>query len=438
MEDEKESKEFEQFSEYQTVEQYGSVTISKSIRSAIPLYKVDIEEDETYGRLSPLLRDERLEEIMYNSLSNSIKVYHRVHGMCDTNVRLDAEDIYKIIKNIASQAGKSVDAKNPILDARLPDGSRVNATLPPVSPDGPTLTIRKFFKDPLTIIDLITNGTINSEAASFLWMCIDGLRGKPANIIISGGTSSGKTTTLNVLASFIPEDERLVSIEDTTELQLKHEHWVRLESVPPSVDAKEITMDMLLKNALRMRPTRIIVGEVRGREAETLFAAMNVGNDGCLGTLHSNSALETITRLTNPPMSVPPSMLNALDLIVMQQRIPLRGKFVRRITEITEIAGMEGEKPRLNTIYSWNASQGKLVHLGLPSKLREKICKASNISLQEFDAIMHYRQRILEKLISEGKRDMNSIADVIQGHYFRARDVQDLVRMSMAQVRLEE
>ncbi len=201
---------------------------------------------------------------------------------------------------------------------RLEDGSRLNATIPPASPYGPTLTIRKFLKNPLTIISLIKNRTINPRVAAFLWMCVDGLDYKPANLIVSGGTGSGKTTFLNALAVFIREGTRLVTIEDTTELQLMHEHIVRLETIPPGRDGTmEISMDTLLKNSLRMRPDRIIVGEVRGSEAVTMFTAMNTGHDGCMGTLHANTAKETATRLMSPPMNVAPIMLTALDLLVV-------------------------------------------------------------------------------------------------------------------------
>ncbi|AFK22680.1 ATPase, T2SS/T4P/T4SS family [Pyrococcus sp. ST04] len=237
-----------------------------------------------YGKLDPLVRDDNLEEIMVIGLYKPVYVWHRRFGMCKTNISFSNErEILNIIERIAREVGRRIDQQNPLLDARLPDGSRVNATLPPISLDGPTLTIRKFKKDPLTIIDLIKYGTMNSEVAAFLWLLVDGLGVKPANILVAGGTGSGKTTTLNSLAMFIPPSERVISIEDTAELQLPIEHWVRLETRPPNVEGKgEITMDDLVKNTLRMRPDRIIVGEVRGPEARTMFTAMNTGHDGAL------------------------------------------------------------------------------------------------------------------------------------------------------------
>jgi len=237
-----------------------------------------------YGRLDPLVRDDNLEEIMVIGTNKPVYVWHRRFNMCKTNIVFqDEKEILNIIERIAREVGRRIDQQSPLLDARLPDGSRVNATIPPISLDGPTITIRKFKKDPLTIIDLIKYGTLNTDVAALLWIFVDGLGVKPANILVAGGTGSGKTTTLNSLAMFIPPSERVISIEDTAELQLPIEHWVRLETRPPNVEGKgEITMDDLVKNTLRMRPDRIIVGEVRGPEARTMFTAMNTGHDGAL------------------------------------------------------------------------------------------------------------------------------------------------------------
>ena len=237
-----------------------------------------------YGKLDPLVRDDNLEEVMVIGTRKPVYVWHRKFYMCKTNIFFDDErEILNIIERIARQVGRRIDQQTPLLDARLPDGSRVNATIRPISLEGPTLTIRKFKKDPLTIIDLLKYGTFNLEIASLLWIFVDGLGVKPANVLVAGGTGSGKTTTLNALAMFIPPSERVISIEDTAELQLPIEHWVRLETRPPNIEGRgEITMDDLVKNTLRMRPDRIIVGEVRGPEARTMFTAMNTGHNGAL------------------------------------------------------------------------------------------------------------------------------------------------------------
>ena len=237
-----------------------------------------------YGPLDPLLADDKLEDILVIGTGKPVYVYHRRYGMCSTNVIFeDEESIKYLIEKMARVVGRRIDQQVPLLDARLPDGSRVNATIPPVSLGGPTISIRKFRSDPLTVVDLLNFGTLNLEVASFLWAVTDGFGVKPANILISGGTGSGKTTTLNTLVNFVPERERIISIEDTAELQLPHRHWVRLETRPPNIEGRgEITMDDLVKNALRMRPDRLIVGEVRGPEALTMFTAMNTGHNGAL------------------------------------------------------------------------------------------------------------------------------------------------------------
>ena len=272
-----------------------------------------------YGEIDPLIRDDNLEEIMVIGIDKPVFVYHREYGMMKTNILFkDAGEVMNLIDSIARQINRRIDQESPILDGRLPDGSRVNATIPPISADGPSMTIRKFKRDPLTIIDLINSKTISVELAAFFWLCFDGLGVKSANAIISGGTSSGKTTTLNALSSFINPKERIITIEDTLELQIPHEHVIRMETRPPNVENRgELTMNDLVKNSLRQRPDRIIVGEVRGSEAITLFTALNTGHSG-FGTLHSNDARETITRLTNAPMSVPNIMISAIDFIIMQ------------------------------------------------------------------------------------------------------------------------
>ena len=215
-----------------------------------------------YGEIDPLIQDDDLEEIMIIGTGKPIFVYHRKYGMMKTNINFrNEQEIRDLIDSIARQINRRIDQESPILDGRLMDGSRINATIPPVSPDGPSLTIRKFRKDPLTIIDLINTKTISLDLAGFFWLCIDGLGVKSANAIISGGTSSGKTTTLNALSAFINPNERIITIEDTLELQIPHEHVIRMETRPPNVEGKgELTMNDLVKNSLRQRPDKIIVG----------------------------------------------------------------------------------------------------------------------------------------------------------------------------------
>ena len=371
------------------------------------------------GMLEPLLEDDTLEEIMVLGVNKRVYVYHRKYGMCKTNIIFeDEDDIINLITKIARSIGRRIDAKMPLLDARLPDGSRVNATIPPVSLDGPSLTIRKFRVSPYTIVDLIDFGTLSSDVAAFLWLVVEGFGAKPVNLLISGGTSSGKTTTLNCMGSFIPSSERVVTIEDTAELRLPVEHWVRLETRPPNIEGKgEVNMDLLLKNALRMRPDRIVVGEVRGREANTLVAAMNTGHDGSLGTVHANSARETITRLTNPPMGVPMVMLPSLNMILMQNKFTYDGKMVRRITEIAEILGMRDGDVDMSVIYAWDPRDDRVKPTGRSVLALKKIANLKGVSLEEIQEEIERRKRVIDYMVRKGLRRIKEVGEVINEYY---------------------
>lgn len=373
-----------------------------------------------YDRLDPLVRDDNLEEIMVIGTNKPVYVWHRRFNMCKTNIIFSTDrEILNIIERIARQVGRRIDQQSPLLDARLPDGSRVNATIPPISLDGPTITIRKFKKDPLTIIDLIKYGTMNTDIAAFLWILVDGLGVKPANVLVSGGTGSGKTTTLNSLSLFIPPSERVITIEDTAELQLSVEHWIRLETRPPNIEGKgEVTMDDLVKNTLRMRPDRIIVGEVRGPEARTMFTAMNTGHDGCMGTIHANSSRETITRLESPPMSVPRIMIPALDIILMQVRFHSRKKgTIRRITEIAEVAGIEGDHVQLNKLYKYDPAKDELIPTGVPSRVLNTLAHHTGLSIRELELEREKRKVILEWMVEKGIRSIQEVGYYIRQFY---------------------
>ncbi len=372
-----------------------------------------------YGQLELLFEDEKLEEIMVIGSERPVYVTHSKYGTCRTNLVFDSdEDIERILDKIASSVGKRIDRSVPLLDARLSDGSRSNATIPPISLDGPTLTIRKFKADPLTIVDLVNFNTLNTEVSAYLWLIAEGFGIKAGNILVAGGSGSGKTTTLNCLCSFVPTTDRIITIEDTAEIQIPIEHWVRLETRLPNVEGEgEVTMDDLVKNTLRMRPDRIIVGEVRGPEARTLFTAMNTGHDGCMGTLHSNSAKETITRLTNPPMLVPKIMLPALDLILMEQKIYYKGETLRRITEIAEIAGQEGEKTTLNYVYEWDAKTDTIKTTGIPSILKTKIAKLKGVDLDGIDKEISKRKFVLDWMVKKNINQIDEVGRVFNRYY---------------------
>lgn len=313
-----------------------------------------------YGPLEPFLRDKNVTEIMVNGPDRIyVEREGRLHPVAAAFT--DEQHLRRTIDKIVGRIGRRVDEASPMVDARLPDGSRVNAVISPVSLDGPTLTIRKFAADPFTVHDLINFGTMTPPVAQMIAACVRGRM----NILISGGTGSGKTTTLNVVSSFIPEDERIVTIEDAAELQLVQEHIVRMETRPSNIEGRgEITTRDLVRNSLRMRPDRIIVGEVRDGAALDMLQAMNTGHDGSLTTLHANSPRDALARLETmvlmagvdlPTRAIREQAASALDLIIHQSRLRDGS---RRITHITEVTGMESEVITLQDLFTFDYHAG--------------------------------------------------------------------------------
>lgn len=298
-----------------------------------------------YGPLEPLLRDPDLSEVMVNAF-DSIYIERSGKLVKADATFADEAHLRRIIDKIVSKIGRRVDETSPMCDARLPDGSRVNAIIPPLALDGSKLTIRKFSEDPYTVEDLITFKTLSRSSAALLEACV---RGR-LNILVSGGTGAGKTTTLNVLSSFIPQDERIVTIEDAAELRLHQEHVLRLESRPANIEGTgAVTIRDLVKNSLRMRPDRIVVGEIRDAAALDMLQAMNTGHDGSISTLHANTPRDALSRLETmvlmagmdlPVRAIREQVSSAVDLIIQQTRLK---DGTRRITAITEIVGMEGD-----------------------------------------------------------------------------------------------
>lgn len=383
-----------------------------------------------YGEIDPLIQDDDLEEIMIIGINKPVFVYHRSYGMMKTNITFTNEqDLLDLIDTIARQINRRIDQESPILDGRLTDGSRINATIPPISADGPSLTIRKFRKDPFTIVDLINSKTISVELAAFFWLCFDGLGVKSANAIISGGTSSGKTTTLNALSAFINPSERIITIEDTLELQIPHEHVIRMETRVANVENKgELTMNDLVKNSLRQRPDRIIVGEVRAEEAITLFTALNTGHSG-FGTLHSNDARETITRLTNEPMSVPEIMIQAIDFIIMQNRIYTpSGKSFRRISEVAEVVGIEEGVVQLNKIFQWTPETDTIDNVSITSKTLSQIANLSGKSLNELYHEIEKREMVLSHMVRNNIRSVSEVNNILERYYKNPEEILNEIR----------
>lgn len=342
-----------------------------------------------FGPLQPLLEDDTITEIMVNGAKNIyIERKGRVHRVPVTFENND--HVMRIIDRIVAPLGRRIDESSPYVDARLPDGSRVNAVIPPISLVGPVLTIRKFSRNPITIEQLIQFGSITQEAMQFLKACVEAR----LNIVISGGTGSGKTTFLNILSGFIPGDERILTIENAAELQLRQEHVVTLESRPPNIEGRgEITIRHLVINALRMRPERIIVGEIRDDAALDMLQAMNTGHDGSMTTLHSNGPRDTLARLETmtlmagmdlPSRAIREQVASAIDLVVHQERMR---DGTRKIVNITEISGMEGEVITMTDIFVFEQTGiengqivGRLRPTGLRPKFMDKI-EAAGINL---------------------------------------------------------
>jgi pilus assembly protein CpaF len=312
------------------------------------------------GPLEPYLRDADVTEIMVN---NAQTIYvERAGKIHRTGASfMDNEQLRRTIDKIVARVGRRIDESSPYVDARLPDGSRVNAIIPPLSVDGPVLTIRKFSADPFEAGDLISFGTLSEHAIEFLRNCVNGR----INILVSGGTGAGKTTSLNVLSAFLPEDERIITIEDAAELRLQQPHVVRLEARPPNIEGRgEVAIRDLVRNALRMRPDRIVVGEVRGAEALDMLQAMNTGHDGSISTIHANSPrdvlsrLETMTLMAGMDLSiraVREQISSAIDLIVHQARLR---DGTRRVSHITEVVGMEGDVITLQDLFLFDFKAG--------------------------------------------------------------------------------
>jgi pilus assembly protein CpaF len=314
-----------------------------------------------YGPIDQLLRDDSITEVMVNGPHH---VYVERSGkltLVDEVKFADETHLRRIIDKIVSQVGRRVDEANPMVDARLPDGSRVNVVVHPLSIGGPFMTIRKFSKDPYTVEDLISFGSFTPQVAHFINQCVKGR----LNIVVSGGTGTGKTTLLNVLSSFIPHDERIVTVEDAKELQLHQIHVLPMEARPPNIEGKgEVKIRDLVRNSLRMRPDRIVVGEVRGGEALDMLQAMNTGHDGSITTVHSNSPRDTLSRVETmtlmagmdlPVRVIREQMASALDMIVHLTRLR---DGTRRVTHVSEVMGMEGDVVVLQDIYTFDFAAG--------------------------------------------------------------------------------
>ncbi|MBN1248704.1 MAG: CpaF family protein [Anaerolineae bacterium] len=356
------------------------VPMSRTDRSA--LFEQIVADVLGYGPIEPFLRDESVTEILVNGPD---LIYVERSGILEeTDVTFrDADEVMHVIDRIVTPLGRRVDESSPMVDARLPDGSRVNIIIPPLALDGPSISIRKFARAMFSMEDLIKVDTLTREMADFLQACVQAR----LNIVVSGGTSTGKTTLLNALSGFLPYNERIVTIEDSAELQLHQRHVVRLESRPPNVEGKgQVTIRQLVINALRMRPDRIVVGEVRGGESLDMLQAMNTGHDGSLTTAHSNSPRDTLARVATmalmagmelPLLAIREQIASAFDLVVHLDRV---ADGTRKVTQISEVQGMEGSTIVMQDIFTFQQTgvangkvEGYFTAMGVRPKFMDKI-----------------------------------------------------------------
>lgn len=369
------------------------------------------------GNIEFLMNDENLEEIVIVSSKEPIRVYHKRHGWLETNLNVKSEDqIQNYASIISRRVGRQITTLNPLLDAHMVSGDRANAVLYPVSTKGNTLTIRKFARSPWTVIDFIKENTCSSSAFALIWLATQ----YEMNILISGGTASGKTSMLNVITPFIPPNQRIISIEDTREIQLaEHLYWCPLITRQPNSEGKgEVGMLDLLVNSLRMRPDRIILGEMRKKEqAEVLFEAMHTGHS-VYATVHADTINETIRRLTNPPIEVPPNLLNAVHLNIVMFRD--RKKGIRRVSQIGEFIVGEDEGKTLvkpNILYRWKPEKDEITQHSDSVKLFEELTRHTGMTQKEINKELETRKKILEWAVKNNYRSIDQIGKIMNAYY---------------------
>jgi len=371
------------------------------------------------GEMESLLADDNLEEVVVNNSREPVWVYHKKFGWCRTNVRVrDEEMIYDYSSMIARKIGRQINILNPMLDAHLPSGDRVNSTLFPISSFGNTITIRKFSRNPWTITNFIKSRTVSSEVAALIWLCIQ----NELSLLVTGGTGSGKTSFLNAMAGLIPSNQRIVSIEDTRELTLpSFLHWVPMVVREPNPEGKgEVKMLDLMVNALRMRPDRILVGEIRRqREAEVMFEAMHTGHS-VYATLHADNAEQTISRLTNPPINIPKEMLDALAGMVVTFRH--RRFNIRRVLEFAEV-----DKAKSNVLYRWDVKSDRIKGTGKMGKLGELLSLYAGMESREIEEDVEEKMKVLNWMVKNDYSDVDQVGEIVSNYYLDPDEVLDHV-----------
>ncbi len=364
-----------------------------------------------FGKLDPLMHDKMAEDISADGPGIPLFVYHRVYGSIETNIIFDKEELDALIYKLAQRSGRHISLARPLLDAALPNQDRLQLSMgSEVTARGSTFTIRKFKGVPITPIDLVNYGTFSLEMMAYLWMAVD----NGSNILIAGGTASGKTTVLNAIAMFIPPESKIVSIEDTREINLLHKNWIPAVTREVEEGAHGIEMFDLLRSALRQRPEYVLVGEVRGREAHTLFQAMATGHI-TMSTFHADSAETVVKRLTKQPINVPLMLLDSLDIIPIQKMTKVGNKLARRCTKIVEVTGVdfENETLKTNDLFMWHPDE---FEFSGESEVFVKIMDKLNMSEMELGEEFARRRRVLEGLQQRGMSDFQSLNKVLHDY----------------------
>ena len=383
-----------------------------------------------YGKIDVMMKDPLIEDISCNGLNVPIYIWHREYESIPSNVVFTSEEnLDNFIIRLAYRTGRMISMASPILDATLPDGSRINMTLGrEVTKHGSTVTIRKFRADPLTIIDMINYNTLSSHMAAFFWFLIENKH----NIFVCGATATGKTTLLNTFSTFIEPDFKIVTIEDTPELQLYHKNWIRSVTRPSAGSTANIELFDLLRMAMRQRPDYIIVGEVRGKEAYTLFQALATGHGG-LSTIHADSPPAVIHRLETEPMNIPRPLIPSFNVITIQNRLEKEGKPIRRTAVVTEIIGLDSRTDEIltNEVFRWDSATDTYKYMGR-SYLLEKIAREKGVAMREMQENIERKRGVLEWMVRKGVRSFKDVTEIIRNYYSNPDEVYKMTRGSMA------
>jgi flagellar protein FlaI len=390
-----------------------------------------------YGQIEPIMQDPNIEDVSCDGFGVPVYVFHRSRQDIETNIRFERQELNTFITRLAQQSGKHVSAANPLVDASLPDGSRAQLVLgKDVATRGSSFTIRKFRDEPLTPIELIDFGTFDLKQMSYLWMAIE----NDMSLIFAGGTGSGKTTSMNSVSLFIPPKKKVVTIEDTREIQLPHENWVPLltrgafgatqgqEGAVDDNEGGDVSMYELLRGALRMRPEYLLVGEVRGSEARTLFQAMNTGHT-TYSTFHADSVESLLQRFRNPPINVPDQMLNALDIVSVQEQIRVEGERQRRNRTIAEIEGQspDGEEIVFDNYFNYVPEEDMFNEIGVASRVLDKIADKKELSLSEVREERSKRRKVLEYMLENDITDYTEVTRIVQAFMINEDSVLDKI-----------